>query len=67
MGTRLLGGLGAELLVMARAVEAKEEERSPPLAEAEVEEARASRKEIRAHRSRRFDEVQDAAEWLDSD
>ncbi|MDG7007115.1 MAG: hypothetical protein JRN06_02585 [Nitrososphaerota archaeon] len=51
---------------MARAVEAKEE-RSPPLTETEVEEVRASRKEIRAGKSRRFDRAQDASEWLDSD
>ena len=50
---------------MARAVETKQE-RSPQLTEAEVEEARASRKEIRAGKARRFDRAQDAAKWLDA-
>ena len=52
---------------MAKAVEATKEERSPPLTEAEVEEARASRKEIKAGKSRRFETAQDATKWLDAD
>ncbi len=65
MGTRLLRRAGTKPPVMARAVETKQE-RSPQLTEAEVEEARASRKEIGAGKARRFDRAQDAAKWLDS-
>lgn len=51
---------------MARAVETKAE-RSPSLTDAEIEEVTASRKEIKAGKSKRFESAQDATKWLDSD
>lgn len=51
---------------MARAMEAKAEE-SPPLTEVEVEEAKASREEVKAGKGKRFKTAQEASEWLDAD
>lgn len=51
---------------MARAIEVKAE-RSPRLTDAEIEEAKASREEVRAGKAKRFRTAENAAKWLDAD